>query len=154
MHWIFTHFKSTWPHVMRHWIIAAIFFDFSSMVVFLNTLLLKYYRAHNIHHCTFYPISNVGLGFCYSILKGKFLFIFNIFGEKIGRALIVWLHIRPKLKKYFVCPLPSLHFWVGSVGRKNVLFFQAISLKKVDAAKHLFVHVCNINYINYIYLFI
>jgi len=49
------------------------------MVVFLNILLLKYYHAHTIHHCSFYPISNIGLGFCFSILKGKFLFIFNIF---------------------------------------------------------------------------
>ena len=23
------------------------------------------------------------------------------------------------IKKYFVCPLPTLHFWVGSVGRKK-----------------------------------
>jgi len=57
--------------------------DRSSMVVFLNMLLLKYYHAHNIHHCS---ISNIGLGFCYSILKGKIMFIFNIVGEKIGRA--------------------------------------------------------------------
>ena len=35
------------------------------------------YHAHNIHHCS---ISNIGLGFCYTILKGKFLFIFYIFG--------------------------------------------------------------------------
>jgi len=54
------------------------------MDVFLN-MMLKYYHAHNIHHCPFYLISNIGLGFCYSILKGKFLFIFNIFGEKIER---------------------------------------------------------------------
>ena len=62
------------------------------MVVFLNILLLKYYHAHTIYNCPFYPISNIGLGFCYSKLKGKFLFIVNIFGEKIGRAKIVWLH--------------------------------------------------------------
>ena len=58
--------------------------DCPSMAVFLNTvLLLKYYHAHNIHHCS---ISNIGLGFCNLILKGKFLFIFNIFGDEIGRA--------------------------------------------------------------------
>jgi len=44
---------------------------------------------------------------------------------------------RPKLKKYFVCPLPTLHFWVGSVGRKNVLFFSSIISQKVDPAKQL-----------------
>ena len=90
-------------------------FYFSSMVVFLNTLLLKYYRAHNIHHCTFYPISNVGLGFCYSILKGKFLFIFNIFGEKIGRALIVWLHI-------------TVLYWVFKNGLVSSSFMQRKTL--------------------------
>jgi len=52
------------------------------MVVFLN-MLLKYYHTHNIHHCPFHPISNVGLGFCYSILKGKFLLNFNILGRKL-----------------------------------------------------------------------
>jgi len=53
------------------------------MVVFLNMLLLKYNHAHNIHHCPFYPFSNIGLGFCYSILKGKLLLFFNIFGRKL-----------------------------------------------------------------------
>ena len=45
--------------------------------------------------------------------------------------------MRPKLKNTLFAPLPTLHFWVGSVGRKNILFFQALSLKKVDAAKQL-----------------
>ena len=61
--------------------------DCPSMVVdlFLNMFLLKYYHAHSIHHNPFYPISIIGLGFCNSILKGKFLF-FNILGEIIVTA--------------------------------------------------------------------
>jgi len=53
------------------------------MVVFLNMLLLKYNHAHNSHYCPFYLISNIGLGFCYSILKGKLLLIFNILRRKL-----------------------------------------------------------------------
>jgi len=41
-------------------------------------------RTHNIYHCPFYPISNIGLDFAIQYWKGKFLFIFNIF---VGRKL-------------------------------------------------------------------
>jgi len=51
------------------------------MVVFLN-MFLKYNHAHNIHHCPLNPMSKVGLEFCYSKLKGKFLIIFIIFGGR------------------------------------------------------------------------
>ena len=66
-------------------------FNGRSMVVFLNMLLLKYYHAHNIHHCPLYPISTIGSGFCYLILKGKFLFIFNIFGGEFGYTQLLYL---------------------------------------------------------------
>jgi len=80
MKWIFTHCKSmtmeaheeSCNEAMNHIGENQINSDCSSMVVFLNMLFLKYYHAHNIHH--------------YKILKGKFLFTFNILGEKIGRA--------------------------------------------------------------------
>jgi len=92
MKWSFTHFKSMRPQKAFNNIGEEKNIDCPSMVVFLNMFLLKSDNAHNIHHCPLYPISNIGQGFCYSILKGKFLFIFNIFGENIARALIVWLH--------------------------------------------------------------
>ena len=89
MKWIFTHFKSMEPqaHVMSNEALNHIGeknIECPSMVVFLNMLLLKYYHAHNIHRCPFYLISNIRLGFCYSILEGKFLFIFNILGRKLA----------------------------------------------------------------------
>jgi len=91
MKWSFTHFKSMGPHeALNH--IGEKNIDCPSMVVFLNMLLLKNYHAHNIHHCPLYPISNIGLGFCYSILKGKLFLFLTFFGENIGRALIVWWH--------------------------------------------------------------
>jgi len=76
----FTHFKSMGPHeALNH--IGGKKIDCPSMVVFLIMLLLKMYHAHNIHHCPLYPISNIGLGFCYSILKGKFFLFLTFWGE-------------------------------------------------------------------------
>jgi len=76
-------------HMMIWHIRSAEKIDCPSMVVFLNMFLLKYYHAHNIHH---YLLSHIGLGFCYSTLKGKFLFIFNIFGGKHLKSVNSLVH--------------------------------------------------------------
>jgi len=85
MKWIFTEFKIDGTSCNEALPYRRNQIDCPSMVVFLKILLFKYYHAHTIHHCLFNPISKIGLGFCYSILKGKFLF-FNILGEIIVTA--------------------------------------------------------------------
>jgi len=57
--------------------------DCSSMVVFLNIVLLKYYHAHNIHHCPFYPISNIGLVFAIQYWKVSFCLFLTFLGRKL-----------------------------------------------------------------------
>jgi len=58
------------------------------------------------------------------------------------------------IKKYFVCPLPTLDFWVGSVGRKNVLFFSSIIPQKGRSGKTTCLYMYVIyNFIKIIFIY-
>ena len=59
---------------------------------------------------------------------------------KIGiqiNTISTYMYFKALIKKYFVCLLPTLKFWVGSVGKKNILFCSSIFPQKVDPANLL-----------------
>ena len=69
------------------------------------------------------------------MLMVVFVMLFGVFVNFFCSTSLPEASIRPKLKKLFVCPLPTQHFSLGRVDREIIIFLHSVESGQLPLMK-------------------